>query len=323
MNSPRNFAGCPGRVSAAGVALGLALLAGTLLAGAMGLAAEDAAHPFVIVQPGYAGSTKDAEQFVAQVSEYLEAKTGLKGVAGEYHNEPAAAKKAIETLRPQFGIVSVGYYLEHREELGLKPLLESSPGDRLVIVTRKGDVKDASALKGEPVAGGPLYDLPFLDRIAFRGKAEPLTWDAKPVLYISRALRDLADRNKYRAVVLTGKDYEALAPLYATKSVEKFIESEYYPPAFLVAFHAQPATEKGGTAKAKEKEAKEKEDRENPAPPKLSEETVDKVRRAFSDLAVDSSGKKILETMGAEGFRAIRPDWLKDLEVKYASAEKK
>jgi hypothetical protein len=258
MKSPRNFAGRLGRVSAAGVALGLALLAGTLLTGAMGLAAEDAAHPFVIVQPGYAGSTKDAEQFVAQVSEYLEAKTGLKGVAGEYHNEPAAAKKAIETLRPQFGIVSVGYYLEHREELGLKPLLESSPGDRLVIVTRKGDVKDASALKGEPVAGGPLYDLPFLDRIAFRGKAEPLTWDAKPVLYISRALRDLADRNKYRAVVLTGKDYEALAPLYATKSVEKFIESEYYPPAFLVAFHAQPATEKGGTAK---------DDREKPAPP--------------------------------------------------------
>jgi len=112
-------------------------------------------------------------------------------------------------------------------------------------------------------------------------------------------------------VALTGRDYRALAPLYQTKKLEKVLESEYYPPAILVVFTKGP------------EDAPRKEPAKS-APSAVSEETVIKVKEAFSALSRDSKGKGLLETMGAEGFEEIRPGRLADLEAKHdVRSEKK
>jgi len=182
------------RTTVFAVAIAAACLASCFSAGA-----EDA-PTLVIVQPGYPGSTKDAEGFIRKLSAYVEEKAGLKGLFGEYHNDEKGALAAVEKLKPAFGVVSVGFYLAHRKDLGLKPLLQSKPGDNFVLVARTGELKDLAALKGQPVAGGPLHERGYLERVALAGKADPAVWDSKPVLQASRALRDLVDRkNTWRS----------------------------------------------------------------------------------------------------------------------------
>ena len=292
--------------------------------------ASDAAAPaIVIVQPGYPGTTKDAEGFVSSLASHLEEKAALKGLKGEYHNDPKAALEAIAKLKPAFGLVSLGFYLEHREKLGLKPLLQSNPADNFVLVAREGEVKDLKSLEGQQVAGGPLHELEFQDRIVFAGKAKPAGWDSKPVLNASRALRDLIDRKKYSAVLLTGREYRAFAPLYQTKRLEKIAETDYYPPAFLVALSPEPGNPPGAPGNGNDQgDTAVKSAAEKIASDKIAEEGLrakasEQVKRAFSDLTRDLKGKKILETMGAEGFGEIKSDWLKELEGRYAAQEKK
>ncbi|HVR76046.1 MAG TPA: hypothetical protein VMT52_17070 [Planctomycetota bacterium] len=313
----------------------------------------------VIVQPGYPGSTEDARGFVAELCAHVGRKADLAGLAGAYHNEEKPALAAIEKERPAFGVVSVGFYLEHRKELGLQALLQTKPRDTFVVVARAGDVKGLEGLKGESVAGGPLHERKFLERIVFWGKADVSAWSLQPTLRASRALRDLVDRKKHRAVILVGRDHRALSPLYPGKTLEKLHESEYYPPAFLVAFRARgagkadpgpapsgdrppgdaargdgkgggdgrgsPDPEKPGTEELKTKNRGEPRSAapENARPQALSEETLRKVQRAFAGLAQDPAGKGILETMGAEGFEEIPAEWLHDLEGRYDAADEK
>src|SRR5438093_7140232 len=120
----------------------------------------------IIIQPGYPGSTRDAEGFVSQLADYVGGKTGLQGISGEYHNEEKRALSALAEKRASFGLVSLGFYLGHRQELGLRVLLQSKPKDNYVVVARKGEVKDVASLAGQPVAGGPLQEGRFLERIA-------------------------------------------------------------------------------------------------------------------------------------------------------------
>jgi len=279
------------------------------------LGAADASR-FVIIQPGYPGSMEEAAGFLESLAAHVGKKAGLSGVQGAYYN---LGKPALEVLTSDsgrdiaFGLVSAGFYLEHRARLGMKALLESKPPDNFVVVARSGDLKSAADLKGQAVAGGPLHEARYLERMVFAPGAKPGgekpgqatagidvgSWTAEPTLLASRALRDLARGKKHRAVVLTGRDYRAFSQLEALKTLEKIAASDYYPAAFLVVF-GQPGKEK------------------------LSEESLRRVEEAFLGLSRDPDGKGILEKMGAEGFAAIRAEWLREMEGRYdARSEEK
>ena len=328
-----------------------ALLLFALLGAGSSPAADRAPPRFVIIQPGYPGSTQDAKNFITTLSEYLDARAGLKGLTGEYHNEVKSGLRAIKEDRPAFGMVSIGFYLEHRKALGLVARLQARPKDRILLVARGGDVKDLAALKGEPVAGGPLHEKAFLERIAFAGKADVASWNAQPTLQASRALRDLAQGKKYRAVVLTGRDFEALGALYSGKTLEKIAESDYYPPALVVAFagagdagkpgakepagkagvgkEENPAREKAEAGKEAKSTGKETErasgsvGTEPEAGGPLSPEELEKVLGALSGLPGDPQGKEILEVMGAEAFEDLPKGWLEEMEGRFDAPEKK
>jgi hypothetical protein len=334
----------------------------SLLAPLLSAPFEGVPPRFVIVQPGYPGTTKDAEEFVGTLAAYVDGKAGLTGLAGEYHNDEKGALQAIEKLQPPFGIVSLGFYLAHRRDLGLKPLLQSEPKDNFVILARPGEVKDPSELKGKAVAGPTLQELPFLQRVVFRGKADVASWDSKIMPHASRTVRDLVDKKKHQAAVLTGRDYGSLKKLYPAKSLEKIAESEYYPPALLVAFHARPtegpassgsrsvapqggpgtsgADRAGGEPGGRESKPKaegspeaEGDSKKEPVPPvgegprvsprPPSAEVLEKVVQAFAGLPKDPRGKEILATMGAEGFTEIPAGWLEKVEGNYDAEESK
>ena len=72
--------------------------------------AEDAA-PWVGVQPGYPGPTRDAEGFMKSYSSYLASRTDLGALSGKYYNVPQDALRHLQARSPGFALVSLGFYL--------------------------------------------------------------------------------------------------------------------------------------------------------------------------------------------------------------------
>lgn len=276
-----------------------------------------------IVQPGYPGSTAEAERFMAQFTKYVGEASGLSGLGGAYYNDAKKALAAIAERDPPFGLVSLGFYLEHRKTLGLEPLAAARPWDNFLLLAPPG--AEPSKLAGKTVAGGPLHEAKFLERIAFRDKAPVSAWGAAPT-YAARALRETRRtwepkagekaRGRYDAAVLTGRDYKGLKGLDVAKGLAVVLESEKYPPSLLVAFGARPAGAGGGGA--------ERAGGEGRAKPALSSQELDKVVQAFLDFPKTPAGRDLLREMGAEGFDRIDREWLAKMEVLYdAEPEKK
>lgn len=290
-------------------------------------AAEPAELPkapwMAIVQPGYPGSTAEAETFMAQFTKYVGEASGLAGLGGAYYNDAKKALAAIAERDPPFGLVSLGFYLEQRKKLGLTALAAARPWDAFVVLGPPG--AEPAKLAGKTVAGGPLHEVKFLERIAFRDKAPVGAWEAAPT-YAARALRETRRawdpkagekaRGRYDAAVLTGRDFKGLKGLDVAKGLAVVLESEKYPPSLLVAFGARPpeeGAEGAGTGGG-----------EGPAKPALSSEEMEKVVQAFLDFPKNPAGRDLLREMGAEGFDRIDREWLAKMEVLYdAEPEKK
>lgn len=283
----------------------------------------------VIVQPGYPGSTREAEDFMAALTAYVGKKVGLPDLSGAYYNDEATALSVIAEKRPSFGIVSLGFYLKHRKYMGLRALCASKPKDNFVILARPKDVKGLGDLAGHPVAGGPLYEPEYLGRVVLREEADVGAWKAAPTNTNTLALRQLSRKErggaggqggtyKYRAVIITGREYRTVRELPSTQALEKVFESDYYPPALLVLL-GKPAAEAG----AKERDAEGAVPGWKEPGGKVAKEEVEKLVRTFRDFPRDAEGKQILEQMGAEGFEEVQAGWLESLEGRYDAASEK
>jgi hypothetical protein len=291
----------------------LALASLSLLA-TLPLEAAGSGLRFAIVQPGYPGSSESASGFLDALAAYIEASTALGAVKGSYHNVPKEALEALEKERPHFGIVSLGFYLEHRRAQAMRPLLETLPHERFYVVSTAGKALKPADLAGKKVVGGALYEPEFLSKIVFPGAQGAVSWDGEPTLRSFRALRRL-EAGEIGAILLSGREHDSLEKLGRMKTLEKIQVSEYYPVALLVIFEPRAAageekTDAGSTTKPLAGPQ---------APPAGAEELV---LEAFTKMASDREGKTILETMGCQRFGRIRARWLEELEKSY-EAEKK
>ena len=79
--------------------------------------------PWVVVQPGYPGSTRDAEGFMSSFSNYLGKHSSLGPLSGTYYNLPEEALSNLRTRAPGFALISLGFYLKYRRQFGFEALL--------------------------------------------------------------------------------------------------------------------------------------------------------------------------------------------------------
>ena len=263
---------------------------------------DEGPSSLALIQPGRPGSPRAAEGFLLRLAGYLATATNRPKPALSYQNDPAEALKELDKHLPAVGIVSLGFYLEYADRFGMTPALEAYPLEKYVLVASEGKVKKAADLDGKVVMGGALYEPRFVSRILFPPKAEGAkalagwqgsgSWLSKPTTKVSSALYQLG-KNRVQAVLLRGKQYESMKKLGRLKKVEKVIESEYYPPAVIVAFR--------GALKSTEAVSEEQRLLIN------AMEKISKVKEA----------SEILQQMGCQGFRKIRPVWMGDIEKKY------
>jgi hypothetical protein len=280
------------------------------------LGQERSADKFVIIQPGYPGSTSEAETFVSDLAKAVEKAGGPKGLEGAYHNDEKAALKAIESEKPSFGIVSLGFFLAHRKDLDLDPLLASRPLERFFLAAKKGTPTSIADLDGEKVEGTPFAEKAFVARILFGqgagggpgsgdggGSGPPVekgsppgAASGKPVAAIemwkfqategfTKGVRDVA-RGRARAVLLTERERRAMAETAAGKELEIFYRTEPLPTALVVSFgKASPA--------------------------------VGDAARGMGKLKDAPGGEEIIRTMGIEGFEPVDGKVIEGLSARY------
>ena len=262
----------------------------------------DEATSLAIIQPGRPGSPKAAEGFLARLGDYLASQTKLARPSLSYQNKPEEALAALAKKTPDLGIVSLGFYLEHRKRFGLEAVLEAYPLRKYVLVASKGKVRTAADLDGKLVMGGPLYEPEFVRRILFPGAEKAAAslpgwkgadaWVPKPTTGVSSALYQLG-KDRIQAVLLYDTQYESMKNLGRLKKVEKVIESSYYPAAVIVAFR--------GALKSAAAVSEEQ---------RLLINALEKI-----STVKDAAG--ILQQMGCKEFRRVRSGWLNEVEKKY------
>ncbi|HLU50128.1 MAG TPA: hypothetical protein VK116_18655 [Planctomycetota bacterium] len=301
-------------------ALALLLVSFALAAGSRSIArAEDR---LAVIQPGFPGSTEDAAPILSRLASVLAPRAGVKALQAVYHNVPEEALADLRAKGATFGIVSVGFYLEHRKRFGLVPLLELLPAGGYRVLVPPGVQGGVESLRDAPVVGGVLYDLEFVRRIAFAHVAGVAEWKTTPTVQVTRALRHL-ERGRYRAIVVHDREYTTLAELGRLEKYRELARSEEYPVGVLVAFGAPRGEAHGETeAKTSAEETGASGDEKAPSGEGPSDETVHGFTRAFLGLTEDEEGRKILETLGCDGARRLDRDRWKELERKY-DAEKR
>lgn len=279
------------------------------------------ARELVLVQPGYPGSMEEARPFVAKLLEVLAEQEGAALEAGVYHNDEAAGLKAIRERKVELGIVSPGFFLEHREKLQLELLLGSQPASPHYLIVQEGTVRSLADLAGKKVTGTPFLEPRFVRRILFGkplpalvpGEGEPgdgdpgkktpeapaavdpalyEKWDVSPARYTSRALRYLK-RGRRDAVLLSGVDYRGAKRLELLEGLEVLHVTQAVPAAVVVAVGSSDEARRSAW------------------------------KKALTSLGESESGRDLLKTMGIEKFAPVAAPAVQALLESYGPPSEK
>ena len=211
----------------------------------------------------------------------------------DYFNRETEALEHIADEPPAFLLTTPGFYLSHREGLGLVPinqvLIEGRDTHRFFIVARKGSVETLADLRGGTLLGSPLAEAFFVEAIVLEGQLD--LDDAVDARY-GRALGSLRklSTGETDAVILDAMEYSGLPSLPFADSLETIFTSREIPNTGI--FYLE------GTAKAADIEA---------------------LRRASVDFCSSEEGAAICETYGITGFQPATRDVFDDLVKEHAA----
>jgi hypothetical protein len=175
-----------------------ALLAGACTAGGVLLAAP--ATRLVVCAPGYPGTTEDAQPTMDELARSVSRAAGWPDgrVTAEYFPSHADGLEALQDESAALALVPLPFFLEHREPLGLRPILRVAQADAAdevwSLVARAGAVATPATLAGWEVRGMPGYSPRFVRHVALRdwGELPPdvrIEFDGRVLGVLRRAAR--------------------------------------------------------------------------------------------------------------------------------------
>lgn len=194
---------------------------------------------FVIIQPGQPGTPEEAQpvmdSFAAYVREKLDAKVEVTGC---YFNDLEEAMDFMKGERPQWGIVSLGFYADHAADFQMTPIASTCPGGFSKDILRLAVSREAPdswhSLQGTvsgtmlfvpDVAACELFASP-LDKLPFK-----LTGTYQPL----RSLRS-ASKGQLAGVVLDRLQYRSMQSLSVAGTVKIIVTSKELPTSPVVWF---------------------------------------------------------------------------------------
>jgi hypothetical protein len=261
-------------------------------------AAAGEGFQLVACAPGYPGNTEQAQPTMDGFAAALTQRSGWEAgrLSAVYHEKEEAGLAALAASRAALAMVPLPFYLEHREELGLEPLLEVLPAsgeaESWSLVAKKGTIRDPANLSGWDLAGIPGYAPRFVRRVALGG------WGGLPedvrIRFSSRVLSDLrkAAAGEPVAVLLDGAQADALASLPFAAELEVVARSPLLAGNLLC--------QVGG---------------------RLPEKAEAELRRVLLALETDETGREVLASLRIAGFREADTQALEEVCTLFAGGE--
>ena len=254
--------------------LGIVLILGALLV----QSAWAGPHDLLVIRPGGPAASDEAQAQVGRLIAEIAQKAGWPAgsATAHYFNREADGLAAIEADRPGFVLTTPGFYLKHGAELSLTPInrvqIDGKTAQSYYVVALKTGPASLDDLKGRTLAGAPLTEPEFVERIVLGGRfafGTDLTATAMPGL---RALKKLV-KGEVDAVAVDATEYKALASLPFAGDLATIYTSDPVPSTGLMAL--------GGVA---------------------TEADVKALAEATASFCDDGESKAVCRTYGIEGF---------------------
>jgi hypothetical protein len=160
---------------------------------------------------------------------YLKEKTGTVAVgSGHYFNNLDKAMAFLKDSPPQWGIVSLGFYLQNASRLSLTPIASTRPGGMAkgswTLVTRKEGPDQWKLLRGT-VRGTMLFEKASASCILFGLKPGGIPFELAGTYQPLRSLR-ATSRGQEAGVVLDSPQYQALQSLPMAGGLKAVLKRE-------------------------------------------------------------------------------------------------
>jgi ABC-type phosphate/phosphonate transport system substrate-binding protein len=126
----------------------------------------------VICAPGYPSNTEEAQPTMDELSRAVEISGGLSpaSVTASYHPDVQGGLAALAAAEAGLALVPLPFYLEHRDQAALTPLLSvelvSGAEEVWSLVAKRDAVAGPDSLRGWEVAGLPAYSPRFVRGVA-------------------------------------------------------------------------------------------------------------------------------------------------------------
>ncbi len=194
----------------------------------------------VVCAPGYPGSTAEAQpvmdRFAAAIAPASHRPAG--SVTAVYQATEEAGVTAIRSPRTAVALVTLPFFLEHREALGLQAVAQAQPAGRSALepwtlVAGKGAVKGPAGLAGWELRSLAGFSPRFVRRVALGGWGE--LPEAVTIRFTGAVLSGLrrAAAGRHVAVLLDGEQAAALDGLPFRDALEVLHRSPPFPVSLL------------------------------------------------------------------------------------------
>ena len=238
-----------------------------------------APRDLMVVRPGGAAPSEESQTQINRLLAELGQRAGWPAGSAKasYFNQADDAIQMIKSAKPGFVLTTPGFFLAHREEFGLAPvnqlLVGGSDVNHYYLVAKKGGLKSIDELKGKKLAGAPLSEAAFVERVVLARKFKFGKDVTVEYLRGLTALRKLSEGG-VDAVVIDDKEKEALPGLPFAGDLQVIYTSQAIPNPGLMSVK--------GTTKPEDAAA------------------INKAAKGFCDAG---EGKAICETYGITGFK--------------------
>jgi hypothetical protein len=193
----------------------------------------------VVCAPGYPGSTEQAQPTMDAFSAEVARASGIPGneFRAEYHETAAGGVERIRSGGTVLALVTLPFYLEYGDELGLAPRMqgvaESGSTETWSLAAPKGRIRSPSDLAGWELTGGPGFSPSFVRGPVLEGWGE--IPDDVEITFTARALSALrkAAGGEEVAVLLDDVQAGALPSLPFGDGLEIVAASEPLPRSLL------------------------------------------------------------------------------------------
>jgi hypothetical protein len=274
------------------------VLAGLLVGACIAPAAAVEAPQITLVAcaPGYPGTTEDAQPTMDELANGVTRAAGWSDerVAAVYHPTVEGGLEALSDDRAGLVLAPLAFYLEHRERLGLEPLLSvaqaAGAAETWSVVAKRGSVAGPESLAGWELAGMPGYSARFVRRVVLAEWGE-LPADVR-VRFNPRVLSVLreAARGEKVAAILDRAQTDALASLPYADDLEVVARSRPLVGTVLCRLHGR-----------------------------LSDSAADELERAFLQLERLEGGRALLDTLRIQRFESLDAEALSRIERAFAA----